>query len=452
MLRVTVQLIDARNGYHVWAGNFDRAWRDVLSMQDDIARSVTEALQVVFAGPAAAAAETGAAALASVDPAAIEPYLRGLASLRQPGDPSRVDRAIEDFTQAVSIAPAFAAAHAGLCRALARRFNSSRDPQALEHAQQSCRKALELDPSLVETEKALAGLYVSDGKFDQAVAAYRKLAADNPSDADVHIGLGDALAGLGRSEEAEASYRRAISAEPAYWSAHAALAQHLFQRGRIEEAIAAVTKVTELVPSSASAWSNLGGVLQMQGDFVGARRAYDRSLQLEPSKNAYSNLATTQYYLAQYGEAVANFERAVALGARDQTIRGNLGDALWQLPNRRADAIATYRKAVALAEEELAKTPDDPTLRAQLGYYYGRLGEADRSRTYLAQAAKEGADRVYVQYYLAVAAADRGDPATALAAVDQLVKLGYPPVLLRSAPEFSSLLRDPQFMRIVGSA
>jgi Flp pilus assembly protein TadD len=293
---------------------------------------------------------------------------------------------------------------------------------------------------------------VSDGKFERAVAAYRKLAAANPSDADVHIGLGEALAGLGRDEEAEASFRRAVAVEPAFWTAHSALATHLFRHGRIEEATVAMRKVADLVPSSASAWSNLGGALQMQGDFDGSRVAYDRSLQLEPSKNAYSNLATTQYYLGQFGEAVANFERAVALGERDHTIRGNLADALWQLPDRRADAVATYRKAIALAEGELAKTPDDPTLRAQLGYYYGRVGEAGRSRDYLAGAAESGATQLYVQYYLGVAAADRGDRTAALAAVEQLVKLGYPPVLLRSAPEFRSLLQDPQYLRIVGSA
>ena len=50
-VRVTVQLIDTRTGYHVWAGNFDRAWREVLLLQDDIARSVTDALQVVLTDP-----------------------------------------------------------------------------------------------------------------------------------------------------------------------------------------------------------------------------------------------------------------------------------------------------------------------------------------------------------------------------------------------------------------
>jgi TolB-like protein/Flp pilus assembly protein TadD/DNA-binding winged helix-turn-helix (wHTH) protein len=451
VLRVTVQLIDARTGYHVWAGNFDRAWRDVLSMQDDIARSVTDALQIVFAD--AAGADSGAmTAVASVDATAIEPYLRGLAGLRQPADPSRIVRVVQDFEQAVSIAPGFAAAHAGLCRALARRFDISRDPQALSQAQLACRKALELDPSLIETEKALAGLYVSDGKFEQAVTAFRKLAAANPVDADVHIGLGEALAGLERGEEAEASFRRAVAVEPAFWSAHAALAHHLFQRGRIAEATEALRKVAELVPSSAAAWSNLGGALQMQGDFDAARRAYGRSLQLEPSQNAYSNLATTQFYLGHFGDAVASFERAVALGERDQTIRGNLADALWQLPDRRADAVATYRKAIELAEQELGSTPDDPMLKAQLGYYYGRTGEAGRAQKYLAEAARSGGDRLYVQYYLGVAAADRGDRETALAAVEQLVKLGYPTALLRSAPEFRSLLQDPQYKRIIGSA
>ena len=52
-LRVTVQLIDARTGYHVWAGHYDRHWRDALALQDDIARAVSDALRVVLSGAAA---------------------------------------------------------------------------------------------------------------------------------------------------------------------------------------------------------------------------------------------------------------------------------------------------------------------------------------------------------------------------------------------------------------
>jgi TolB-like protein/Flp pilus assembly protein TadD/DNA-binding winged helix-turn-helix (wHTH) protein len=448
-VRVTVQLIDTATGYHVWAGNFDTAWRDVLELQDDIAISVTDALQVVLKDTDR---RRGDGKGHQLDTRAIDPYLAGLGALRQPGDLSRLKQAETSFKAALDIDPEFAGAYAGLCRAYARQFERTHDPAPLAAADSVCRKSLELDSSLVETEKALASMAVVAGKFDSAAEAYRVLLVRNPQDADAHIGLGSALEGKGKSAEAEASYRRAIAVEPAYWGAHAALASYLFQRGKIVEATIALRKVTELVPSSAYAWSNLGGALQMLGDLSGALQAYDRSLRLEPSKEAYSNLATSYYYLGRFPEAIANYERAAELGEHDHVVQGNLGDALWQIDGRRNDAIARYRRAILLAETVLEATPADAALLAQLGYYHGRAGDRDQSQRYLSDALAADPEMLYVQYFVGVAAADEGDRETALRAVTELVRLGFPRALLRSAPEFRSLLKDAEYRKIIDSA
>ena len=75
---------------------------------------------------------------------------------------------------------------------------------------------------------------------------------------------------------------------------------------------------------------------------------------------------------------------------------------------------------------------------AQLGYYYGRVGDAAASRGYLDQAAAKGAD-LYVQYYSAVAAADRGDLEKAREGALAAVQLGYPEVLLQADPSLAAL-------------
>jgi TolB-like protein/tetratricopeptide (TPR) repeat protein/DNA-binding winged helix-turn-helix (wHTH) protein len=447
-VRVTVQLIDTASGYHTWVGNFDRPWRDVLTLQDDIAVSVADALQVVLANGEPVQRHEDRH---RIDTRAIDPYLAGLAALRQPGDRSRLESAEASFKQAIDIDPEFAGAYAGLCRTNTRQFGRTRNPASLQDAERACRKALSLDPTLVETEKALASIAVSDGRYKEAAIANARLLERNPTDADAYIGLGDALAGLGKSAEAEANYRRAVRAEPAYWGAHAALARHLFDRGKVAEAAAAQRKVTELVPSSARGWSNLGGILQMKGDFDAALQAYAHSLQLEPAKDAYSNLATTYFYLNRFPEAVVNYERAADLGEHDYVIQGNLADALWQVADRREDAITRYRRAILLAEAELESRPSDPALKAQLGYFYGRIGDAERCRRYLADALAAGPEIVYVQYFSGVVAADGGDRTGALRAVAELVRMGYPPTLLRSAPEFRSLLQDAEYRKIIGA-
>jgi TolB-like protein/Flp pilus assembly protein TadD/DNA-binding winged helix-turn-helix (wHTH) protein len=447
-LRVTVQLIDARTGFHVWAGNFDRAWRDVLSLQDEIARSVTAALRVVLVDEPGAASTSAAASL--LDARAVDPYLEGLALLRQPGDRSTLEKAEQAFRAAIRIAPGFAGAQAGLCRVLVRSFDLSRDRATLAEAEQACRRSLALDATLIDTEKALAGLYVSDGRFREAAEGYSKAIARNARDADALLGLGKAYEGLGRAREAEASLRKATEVEPAYWSTHMALGRFLFQRGRADEALAAFRRVTELVPSSAVAWSNVGAALQLKGDLAGAEQAYVTSLKLEPSKGAYSNVATIQFALGRFEEAAGNFERAIELTPHDQIVHGNLADALWQIESRREEAVQAYRRAIELAEQELAATPNDSVLRAQVGYYHGRVGDVRRSLAYLDEALRAGPELLYVQYYRGVAAADRGDRDTALAAVADMIKLGYPREQLRSAPEFRSLLQDPEYKKLVG--
>lgn len=447
-VRVTVQLVDTRTGYHVWAGHFDRSWRNLLTVQDDVANSVTAALRLVLQGGSDVAHVRRTRAL---DGRALDPYLTGLALLRKPNDASSLRQAETAFRQSTAFDASFAGAHAGLCRVLARQYERTRDAALLPSAEESCRAALKLDASLIDTERALADLQRARGAFDQAILTYSGLIERDPRDADLYIGLAEAFEGAGRIGEAEASYRRAVATDPSYSEPHTSLASFLFKRGKLAEVVAALRKATQLAPTSARVWSNLGGALQMAGDNAGAAAAFRYSLQLEPSKEAYSNLATMQYYDGKYAEAAANFERAVLLGEHDQAVRGNLADALWLVPGRREEAVATYRRAISLAEAELAVTRDDPMLRAQLGYYCGRIGELERSRRHLEEAVAAGADEVYVQYYRAVAAVDRGDRATGLEAMAQLIRLGYSADMIRSGPEFRAVMDDPEYRRLIAS-
>ncbi len=444
-LRVTVQLIDAANGYHVWAGSYDREWRDLLSIQDDVARSIAAALSVVLTPEA----ERELAVRSNVDARAFDPYLAGLALLQQSGDLSRLREAGQRFGEALAIDPGFARAHAGLCDVGVRVHERSRDPADLVAAERSCREALALDASLVETGKGLAALYLAGGKHDEAARVYRSLIERNPRDADGHVGLGRALQGLARLDVAEQSFRRAVAEEPAYWRAFAALGTYLYDRGRIDEAIEAYRKVTELTPASAVAYNNLGAALQMKGDLAASAAAYRRSLAIEPSRGAYSNLGTYHYYLGQFAEAAAQYGRAAALAPQDQILWGNLADALWQLPQRRPEALGYYRRAIGLAEREVAAGNDDALVLAQLAYYCERIGDTSRAGTYLARAMDLGGDSPYVAYYAAVAMTARGDTEEAARLVKLAVANGYPQSLLETDP----LLRSrPGDGRVAGAA
>jgi len=437
-LRVTAQLVDSADGYHVWSGSYDRDWDDLLAVQGEVAGAVTEALRLVLSPEI----RSRVAGRTDVNVAAIEPYLGGLALLRQSGDTSRLQDAQVRFEEALAIDPAFAHAHAGICEVAARRYERTRNPDDLSLAEQHCQAALRLDETLVETRKALAGLYMTGGQLAPAEKLYRELIASNPRDADGYIGLGRVLERAGRPQDAERELRKAVQVEPGFWGAYNALGAFLFSSGRISDAIEPYRRVTQLVPRSAAGHNNLGAAQQMAGDLDAAAESFRRSLDIEATSSAYSNLGSVYYFLGRYAEAADNYRAAAGLASENQQYWGNLGDALWQIPDRRTEARDVYRRAVQLAQRDLLAGPRDPVVMTQLAYYHDRLGEPEASQPYLEDALADGGGSPFVWYYAAAAMQTRGRSDDAARYVRKAVATGYPRRLIDADPAFKGLDLD----------
>ena len=435
-LRVTVQLIDAANGYHVWAGTYDRKWSDIIAIQDDISRKITQALAVVLTPESERKLQrAGVANLAAYDS-----YLAGVSALRKSRDRSQLNRAADFFQKAMTLDPGFSRAYAGMCEVGIGRYNKTQAPADVAAAETACRKALELDPSRDETELALGSLYYASGRYEQAEAVFSSLMARRPQDAEVYVGLGDAQAGLGRREDAERSYRKSVEVEPAYWGAYSALGSFMFRSGRAEEAVIAFRKAEELAPGSANVYSNLGGALLLALRIDEATAAFEKSLAIEPSRAAHANLGTVYYYAGRYPDAALEYQSAQALASSDPAIVGSLADALWLIPGRRPEAVRLYERAAQLAKESLKVNPVDAQLIASLGYYCGRAGDMEGSARAIARAEALREDDMYVQYYIALAAADRRDDEKAREAIGRAERSGFPRKLLEVEPALKSFL------------
>ena len=230
-----------------------------------------------------------------------------------------------------------------------------------------------------------------------------------------------------------------MQAEPAFWGAFNALGGFLFSRGKIDEAIEAYPRgdragaVERECPqqprqrrcSSAATCRRGGRIPPLAG-----HRA---------SPRAYSNLGTVHYFLGQFLEASANYERATALAPQDQALWGNLADATWQIPGRRDEATGHYRQAIRLGLRELESSPTNAVLVAQLGYYYGRVGEAATSLEFLARLRRRR-DRMsmsaIIRRWLRPTAATSRRRGRARSAA---VRLGYPEALLQADPSLAGL-------------
>ncbi len=336
-VRVTAQLINAETGYHAWTENYDRNWRDLLRLQEEISRAITTELRVVLTPEQ----ERELARPATDDPKAYDLYLAGLAQFRQSRGLQTLERAADLFAQALAADPDFARAHAGLCQVGIARYQLTRATELMRSAEEACRKALESDSGLVETELALADLYRASGRNDQAKVAYEAILARNPRNADALVGLGSALEGRGELAAAEQRYREAIDVEPGYWGTHNALGNYLFRHGRSTEAASSYQRVTVLRPGNATGFNNLGAALLTSGDLGGAVLAFEGSARIEPNRSAFVNLGTTYYYQRRYEDAVGMYQKAGALAAEDYNVWGGLADAQRQIP---AQADARHRE------------------------------------------------------------------------------------------------------------
>jgi TolB-like protein/Flp pilus assembly protein TadD/DNA-binding winged helix-turn-helix (wHTH) protein len=434
-LRITAQLIDASTGFHAWTESYDRPWDNLIGIQQEISGAIASRLHTVLTPELAQQLRV----VPTDNPRAYDFYLAGLSALRQGGSLSRITEAEAQFRRALDADPGFARAAAGLCQVAILQYERTNATEYVQDAEAACRAALDADPTLKETEMALGRLYLASGRHEQAEAVYRSLLRRAPRDADVYIGLGRALVRSKRMEEAEQNFREAVVVEPGYWQSYNALGGFLFSAGRSAEAANAYARVTDLTPGNPTGFNNLGAARLAAGQLEAAAKAFEQSNRLEPSRSAYGNLGTVYYYLGRLDEADAMFGKALELAPEDFQLWFGRADARWYMPRRRELARDDYRRAAALAERTLAVDATDAETWAILGYVYGRLDETDRSQQYLRRALELGGDGPYVNYFAAIAAADRGDRTTAAKLARRAVELGHSRVLVAADPALKGI-------------
>ncbi len=445
-LRITAELVDARTGFQLWSQIYDRRLAEVFAIQEDIARQVVGALELVLSNTSRRELErTPPASLVAYDL-----YLRGRAALRRPVTVGTLEEATRLFGQAIASDGRFAVAFAGLCDAWLARYELTRAASAYQEAEQACQLALDREPQAVAVREAIGSLHLASGDAVRAEREFTQAAGLATNPALALMGLARAQEALNKSAAAEASFGKARLADPTDWRVVRELGRFLFKAGRHQEAVVAYAEVVARAPSSPGAYSNLGAARYLAGDFEGAAADLRTSLQLGPTHGALSNLGSAAFYLGRYEEAATMFRRAAALTPDDHVLWGNLGDALTFAPGRRTEAAEAYRRAATLAERALAINRDDDETRSDLARYQARLGHRDRARQLRDESLDRAEGNLNVQYNAALVGLELGAPDEALAALERAVALGYQRRLLagdaglarlRGLPRFEALAR-----------
>jgi TolB-like protein/class 3 adenylate cyclase/Tfp pilus assembly protein PilF len=266
-LRVTVQLIDAIDGFHLWSESYDRRADDVFALQKELAATLadklTRELGLAVGGARADAYEP--------TPEAYDAYLVGRAEANLRTEES-LRRAVEHLERAAEIDPAYAAAHAELARAHLQRAEFV-GAEAHESARRAAARAAELDPTLPEALATLAHLRRAQADWAGAETLYRQALAQNPGWADGWEQYGSFLAYVGRLDEALAAILRGLELDPLSPVIQRQAGRLLYYSGATDRGIAHLLRSLELNPGEEYAASLLWMAYEQKGMSAEAREA-----------------------------------------------------------------------------------------------------------------------------------------------------------------------------------
>jgi len=233
-LRVTAQLIRVSDGFHIWSGNYDRPFADILEIQDEIVRHIAQVLTIRL-GVTAYDVDNQRVA----NPSAYEQYLRGRVMWAERHDGENRSAAIEAFQTTVDIDPAFADGWAALARALA--YSGAPEgysqDEVYEIIQEAATHALELDPENAEAMVALSNWHTNSTRnWAEAKVLTDRAIEIAPNAAYTHYNAVIVYEYLGDREMIARSARRALALDPLNLTIQSNVAERYLRMGRFGEA------------------------------------------------------------------------------------------------------------------------------------------------------------------------------------------------------------------------
>lgn len=344
-LRINVQLADARDGFDIWSGSYDRRLTDIFELQDEISRSIVDALRVELPG---GKNETLVEA-PTADVTAYEFYLRGRQFFHERRKKS-LQFAREMFEKAIEIDPDYALAYAGLadsCSLLAHWYQDAREDKHIRAADRASRRAIELAPDLGQTRAS----------------------------------RGFALYLMGRLEEAQREFEKAIRLDPKQFDARYFQARACYEQGdldgaaRLFEEAARAREDHEARYFAAQTYTALGRAEEADAAYRRALPVIERHLELNPNDaRAWTMGAVTHSRLSNRERGLEFARRAEEVDPEDAAVCYNVA-CLYALEGEVDRAIACLEKAARAGfahpewirrDPDLDSLRDDPRFRALL--------------------------------------------------------------------------------------
>jgi TolB-like protein/Flp pilus assembly protein TadD len=316
-IRLTAQLINVEDGYHIWSQTFDREMNDLFAIQDEIASDIAAALVESFAGltqPSTGVTDSLAAANA---------YRTGrLHWWRR--TPAELEKALGYFAEALQHDSAYAPAYAGLADSwlLMGMYGNISVPDSIEKAHPMIEKALAIDPRSAEAFAALGLARWKLGQYDSAESSFLQALELNDNYIPAHLWLGGVLSEQGRFPEEQRVLEHAMTLDPLNELLVINYSSNLQLRGESEKALALLADQVKLRPDSTILLRSFAQLNYLNGDLVEAWRLSRRAYMLEPENPAdLSAFAMTWMTLGDYQESEQLLQQGIAVAGNNHKLQ-----------------------------------------------------------------------------------------------------------------------------------
>jgi serine/threonine-protein kinase len=340
-LRITVHLIDVANEENLWSHSYDREFKDVFTIQSDIARSVAKALKIRLKKNEKERIEQPA----TRNLAAYENYLKGRYYLNKRTPPA-ISKGLDYFSRAIEEDSALALAYTGLADAysilgsteycimparvarpraktaalkaiqldenLAEAFTSLANIQLFyeydrESAEKNFRRAIELNPNYATARHWYSLYFMSSGKFEEALAEIRKAQEIDPISPIINMDVGSILQYARRYDESIRQVQEVLELDEHFVIAYVVLAFNYDLKDMHKEAIATIQKAREIAGDFPMILAAVGYVLGKAGEKESAEEILQELLELSTREDVY----LSPLYIALVYTGLGNIDNAV---------------------------------------------------------------------------------------------------------------------------------------------
>jgi len=364
-VRITAQLINVADGYHIWSESYDRELKNIFKIQDEIANSIVDTLKVEL--------NLGAKTENIKNVQAYDDYLKGRNIARSPTKANLL-KAIDLYNTALELEPDFEKAYSGIASAWIwlEDYGGFTAKEAFPKMEFNARKALTLDSTQAEAMMSMGIIYKK--VYSDPLAAvffFEQAIKINPSLTEIYTHYADVLNDLGKFESSLEQRRMAIQLDPLSTFYRSRYANALTNSGKIDEAEKEINEIFKIDPNDAFGLEELGYIQKFQAKFAESTINSIKIHALRPGDAfAAAKIATRYHYLGDEKQTNYWSEQARARGENNR----------WELNARVAIAVSKADWKALLEVSSFKSNDDELIASSWAGYALMNMGQLKRAR------------------------------------------------------------------------